>query len=118
MTQYRSAGLLAYNGYYGIDADSDTSLFEYGLLIKDCGHELRVIYGVDAKQNEYGEMVYYNFDTMIVDKEDIDNKINESWFDKERFLSFVGATEKEWLAFDYASKIFDLIKYYGYENIF
>lgn len=118
MTCYKSAGLLAYNGYTGIDVDPDTSLFEYGLLVKDHGNDLKVIYGVETKENEYGEQVYCDFNTVVISKEDIDSIINESWFDKEGFFSWNGMSEKEWLKVDYVTKIYDLIHYYGYENIF
>lgn len=118
MTCYRSAGLLAYNGYNGIDADPDTSLFEYGLLVKDYGNDLKVIYGVETKESEYGDIVYCDFDTAIVSKEDIGSIINESWFDKKGFFSYNGMSEKGWSKVDYTIRIYDLIHYYGYENIF
>lgn len=106
--------LLANNGYYGTDTDTETSLLEYGLLVKDGGVEFHCIYGVEQSRKT-GD--YITFDTGWKSKKEIDETINESWFDKQAFLDYMNITESEWLKCDYCSKLNDLIRYYGYENI-
>jgi hypothetical protein len=98
-----------YNDFYGTDASNEISLFEYGLLVKDIDEsELRCIYRIDQNQ----------FDVAHISYQAITDMINESWFDKESFLNTQGITESEWLKGSYVNKLFDMIQYYGYENIF
>jgi succinate dehydrogenase flavin-adding protein (antitoxin of CptAB toxin-antitoxin module) len=44
--------------------------------------------------------------------------LNESWFNKEAFLSWNGMTECDWINMRFVNKLSDLLNYYGYENIF
>jgi hypothetical protein len=41
-----------------------------------------------------------------------------AWVDWISFLSTMGARREEWDAQPFAIRIFDLLNYYGYENIF
>lgn len=100
-------------GYIGIDRDLECSLFEYGFIALDKPLEkelfLRVKVqnvGMEFARIEYGYLSY----------QDIDQAINESWFNKSSFLSYVRQDEDEWLNNPYVSKIYDLFSYYGYEN--
>ena len=95
--------------YSGIDASNIISLFEYGLLIKEDSESIHCYYQ-ESNEGEFG--------AGHLDKKDVDNIINESWFNKESFLSYLGMDENEWLNCGYAMKIHDLISFYGIDNIF
>jgi len=43
--------------------------------------------------------------------------IEDSWVEKDRFLSYVGMSETEWLELNLVNKLSDMIGYYGGENI-
>ena len=109
--------------FEGTDADLETSLFEYGLLVSivpDKDNQYQCIYSVGTStDDETGEDVHSNFDVGYLSVKEIEEKINESWFDKISFLSCVGFTSKEdeWLNLSFVSKLWDLLNYYGYENI-
>lgn len=99
--------------FQGIDVNDETSLFENGLLAsidvdKDGQHAC--LYAVSSEGNL--------FDVGYLSEDDLNNKINESWFDKDGFLSYLGMFESDWLALDFVFKLSDLLSYYGYENIF
>jgi|WetSurMetagenome_2_1015567.scaffolds.fasta_scaffold656430_2 hypothetical protein len=102
--------------YSGIDVSNEISLFEYGILAKETGEndELHVWYGIES--DESGD--YTKFDHGYITKSNINSLLDESWFDKDSFLSFIGMTEKDWKSDEhYISKLHDLFQYYGYENI-
>jgi hypothetical protein len=102
-------------GFEGCDISLEISLFEYGLVCKKHPDgDIQCWYGLGA-DNSYN---YNKFDSGHITEKEIKNTLNESWFDKKSFLSFVGCTEEEWLVRWCGNKISDLIEYYGYENIF
>lgn len=106
-----------YSNYTGIDASLEVSLYEYGLIwIKGAeGHEedFHFIYGVNG--NEKGE--YNRFDWADVP---IDVNPESEWdFVKwEKVSKFVGMSKDEFLKQSIPYIVFDLIAYYGSENIF
>jgi hypothetical protein len=110
-------------GFYGIDASSDISLFEYGLLGREIteyqcsiipAKYFQLIHVIDWQ--EYENPLCYDISTYSEDE--IKELINEDWFNKKSFFSFIGMDESEWLKIDAVSKIYDMISYTGNENIF
>ncbi len=96
-------------GFYGTDASLEESLTEYGLALKPSEKyegEFTVLY-------KNGE----TWDCITQSPEHFTSKINESWFDKSDFFSFVDSTESRWLSMPLVSQIQDLIHYYGVDNI-
>jgi len=103
------------NHFYGIDKSIDISILEYGVLVSKEPHEdnnYLIIYGV----NNYGDG-YQSFATILLSEQEVNSKIEESWFDKKLFLDYCGMNETEWLSLNMANKMRDLIAYYGCENI-
>lgn len=100
-------------GYTGIDKDLECSLFDYGFIALDMpeSKELHLF----IKVQDIG-MEFASIQAGWFSYQDINTVINESWFDKKSFLSFVGQNENEWLNNSYVCKISDLFSYYGYEN--
>jgi len=103
-----------YAEYEGIDADLETSLFEYGLIWKLTDGEYKFIYGVGY--NDDGEE-YNRFD-WATEEADIDPKEEWNFADWGDICFFVGQTETKFFAQPLPQIVFDLILYYGYENIF
>jgi len=104
-----------YSDYSGIDFSNEISLYEYGLLCKkQYNNDIHCIIG--AGVDESGN--YNKFCSSSITEEDIEIITNESWFNKELFLSFVGMTSSDWNNSGYINKISDMISYYGLENIF
>jgi hypothetical protein len=101
--------------YSGTDASKEISLYEYGLLcVEQHEEELHCYYGVGCDD----EGNYNMFCSGSITKPEIDSMINENWFHKHVFFSFLGMEEKNWLSSDsYISKLSDLLSYYGFENI-
>jgi hypothetical protein len=95
-------------GFYGTDASLEISMSEYNLALTKWGDlgEVTVLY-------KNGEV----WDCITQSPEYFTSKINESWFDKSGFFSFVGSTESRWLLMPLVSQIQDLIGYYGVDNI-
>jgi hypothetical protein len=106
-----------YNGYSGTDANLETSLFEYGLIwIKGAeGHEkdFHFIYGVGVDQDGS----YNKFDWADVS---INTDPEKEWdfVDWEKLGEFVGMSKDEFLKQSIPFIVYDLIAYYGTENIF
>ena len=106
--------LKEYNEYDGVDADLETSLFEYGLIWKLTDGEYKFIYGVGY--NDDGQE-YNRFD-WATEEADIDPKEEWDFADWGAVCSFVGQTEAEFFSQPLPQIVFDLISYYGCENIF
>ena len=95
--------------WFGIDASNEISLFEYGLLVKqDAKDSYTVIYKVSEN----------TFDTATITNVECNYLTKESWFDLAGFLSYVGSNADSWYSSNIAIRLFDLLTYYGYENIF
>lgn len=100
----------------GVDADLETSLFEYGFVAKqrpdkDYSDEYFVLY--DAGNNKY--------DTGHIRESELNNIVLGKEWAKEndilKFLSFVGSDLEDWLQTSFVNKLSDLISYWGVENI-
>jgi len=101
-------------GYKGIDASVEISLFEYGIAIKEIGESYNIIYGINQNDKRFNK-----FDQIFMKKDDINNFINNNdWIKKDEFFSYTGITEKNYQSLDILNKIYDLFQYYGAENIF
>lgn len=100
--------------FYGVDKSIDISILEYGVLVSkepDHNNEYLIIYGVNNDGNSY-----QSFATICLSEEEINSKIEESWFDKNSFFNTIGQQE-EWLSNSIANKMTDMLSYYGHENI-
>lgn len=96
--------------WYGIDASNEISLLEYGLLVKkepDKDDQYKIIYRVNSTQ----------FDFCHFSEKEVNEFLNEGWFNTEGFLNYCGMTENAWLKMNIANKLSDLLTYYGFENI-
>ena len=116
MKTTRTKRLYDYRAFNGIDASLDISLFEYGLIWKRIGKDYKFIYGVGFDK-DCAEVNYNQFDYAFLPI-DVDILDEYSWADFTGVLSFVGMSMDEWLKMPLPQKIFDLISYYGYEEIF
>ena len=103
-----------YAEYEGIDADLETSLFEYGLIWKLTDGEYKFIYGVGY--NDDGQE-YNRFD-WATEEAETDPKEEWNFAEWDKVCSFVGQTEAEFFAQPLPQIVFDLISYYGHENVF
>ena len=100
-------------GFEGIDVNLEISLFEYGMIARDKGNELQVIYvteWIDFEKPKYFDVSYISFDGL-------NSIINDSWFDKKEFLDFLGITETEFKESPKIMMLYNYISYYGTENI-
>ena len=100
----------------GVDANLETSLKEYGIAWKtaeDDEKDYLFYYGISS--NEQGE--YTRFDHSHLAK---NADIYKEWNFVEwgRVYSFTGCTKEEYDKMPLPQVVFDLILYYGYENIF
>jgi hypothetical protein len=102
--------------FHGTDADNETSLLEYGLLVSNELHEdgsgtQFCVYRIDENHFGTGHYKESEFDAIIK---------GEEWANEEDingFLSFVGTDKNEWLNLSFVNKMSDLINYWGIENI-
>jgi hypothetical protein len=107
-----------YNEYDGIDASLETSLFEYGMIWAKGieGHEkdYHFIYGVGI--NPFTSE-YNSFDWADIA---IDTDPRKEWdfVEWEKVLSFVGMNEDDFFNQPLPQIVYDLVSYYGHENIF
>ena len=102
--------------WQGVDADLETSLFEYGAVAKqprekDYPDEWFVLYKVDDDV----------FDTGWKRESELDAIVNlEEWASEEtinNFFSFLGTKVENWLEYSFIAKFNDLVSYFGIENI-
>lgn len=97
--------------FIGVDADLETSLFEYGLLVSaelDNSGEYQCVYSVGNG----------DFDVSYKTDNDINEVIEETWFEKNSFFDYLGTKEEEWVNTEFVNKLSDLLNYYGYQNFF
>ena len=60
-----------------------------------------------------------NFDSFFTNEDQLNNIINESWFDQKGFFNTCDIKmKKEYFNLWIGHKIDSLLSYYGYENIF
>lgn len=98
--------------FVGTDVNLETSLMEYGLLVS-----------TDVDKDGQHACLYKHtyegtFDVGYLSDMEVNAFLNESWFNKESFLTYVGLTECDWINMRFVNKLSDLLNYYGYENIF
>lgn len=102
-------------GFFGVDVDLEISLFEYNFLMRptDIKGEYQVIFAFSNQDFPLGVM----FDYGHISQKDINEYLEESWFDLEGFLSYTGDKNKEdFLSIPIQHQIYSLFSYYGYEN--
>lgn len=106
--------------WQGVDADLETSLFEYGFVAKqlaerDYDDEWFILYRVDDN----------NFDTGWKRESELDELIRgEDWVGQDDVDSFLGSmghgeSPEDWINdLDFIRKLSDLLSYWSPENIF
>lgn len=100
--------------WHGTDCDKVTSLFEYGLLVRYITKEKswQCIYRNPHESNKFS----YSW----ISEEDMREMFLTGWAkdDLKSFCSYVGDTWNDWLLRPVATRIYDLVSYYGAEEIF
>jgi hypothetical protein len=99
-------------GFTGPDASLDVSLFEYGIAYKVTDDEILFIYGT-----QYGYDEYIRFDRCPINT-DINIAKVYYWADLKAVQSSNGYSTKDWNTLPLEQKITDLLRYYGYDNLF
>lgn len=105
----KSISLLKSQGWDGPDADLATSLFEYGMAWREIGDETLFIYQHPSIPNR--------FDRCSLDSK-LDVQREYDWVRWTEFMSYVDMPLHQWLALPITMKIFDLVGYYGTDEIF
>ena len=100
-------------GYEGIDASLAISLYDYGLIWKedDTKGSYLCIYGVEAN----GKGGYNTFDYAYISMEDL---AGESWINWEALSDYAGADVLEAVKANDPAALYDILSYYGCENVF
>lgn len=95
-------------GFKGLDADLQTSLMEYSFIAKDLPETKELfIYLINYRGRiDFGWISY----------KDINEVIDESWFNSKSFFESLGTNKKDWLKSSYIQKIGDLFYHYSPEN--
>ena len=100
----------------GIDASLEISLKEYGIVWKTGKTETLFFYGIETNKGDYNRFDHGNFSN------DLDVKREFCWMnesDWKRFLDCIGQNSfDQWNAFALGTKLFDLVTYFGSENVF
>ena len=111
-TEINTIPKLEKHGYSGTDACLATSLFEYGLAWKEENNQIEFIYGISVNGTEYNKFDRCTFDTALNVYEEFD------WACFEEVHLCMGHIKEDWDALPLPQKIYDLVNYYGFENIF
>ena len=104
------------DGFIGVDASLEISLFEYGFILlknEHCTNDNEYFFVArnfahdDEKKDLYssGYIIEEDLDNIVKGKEWADKKDNAS------FLSCVGSNKKEWFKLNIASKVAELLVY-------
>lgn len=96
----------------GMDIDIETSLKEYGLAWQSWEDETVFYYGIAHDGEEYTR-----FDWGTIDN-DTDIKNEYDWANFQDVAETMGMTITEWDKTPLTQKIWDLLSFYGYENVF
>ena len=112
ITEIDNIAKIEQNGYIGTDACLAISLFEYGLAWKEDNNQIEFIYGIGLEETEYNRFDRCTFDLDLDIKEEFD------WADFSEVASFTGMTSTDWDNLPLPFKIYDLVRYYGFENVF
>ena len=100
----------------GTGIDIEISLKEYGLAWIERENEFRFYFGIETNSN--GEHISFDWGYF---KKNLDFWNEFNWMNKDDvkgFLDTTGMTKEEFDAMSLPNKIFDLVDYYGYENVF
>jgi len=111
-TEINTIPKLEKHGYAGIDACLATSLFEYGMAWKEENNQIEFIYGIGVNGTEYNKFDRCTFDT------DLDVYKEFDWADLEEVFLCMGSKKEDWDALPLPQKIYDIVSYYGFENVF
>ena len=106
----------SYKHLAGVDATIDISLLEYGMVWFDDPDkdEIEFFYGIKHDDNDD----YCQFDNGWF-KRDLDPKQEWNWIeDWNDVASSLGMAAEEFLKLPLTQMVFDLVNYYGYQNIF
>jgi len=99
------------NGYAGFDNSLETSLFEYGFIFSRIDPlsegDLRIWFKIVGNTFDWSDF-----------KQDLDFWKEFSWADKNNLLRFLGMDEESFNNDTLESKIYALVSYYGYENVY
>jgi hypothetical protein len=104
-------------GFFGTDADLETSLFEYQFICTP--------YKADGREDEYF-CIYQQgpdqYGTGFITEESLNNLMKgEDWLNEEDIKSMLNSVDlslNDWLERPFVHKLRDLLGYYGSENIF
>lgn len=101
----------------GMDADLEVSVTEYGLAWcrnEHCETEQQLFF----IYRQFGDLYGCAYHKEV----EADNIIKGKDWARERdvksFLSTMGMTNQEWLGLSHGQKVYDLVQYWGIENIF
>lgn len=102
--------------FEGIDRDLETSLFEYNVIASKEEHEDGsgthfVVYKINDDAYGTGHISEETINGYIEGKEFMDSK------DIRQFLRWSDSIKEDWLKQSFIQKLYDLISYWGYENI-
>jgi hypothetical protein len=111
-TELNTISKLEKHGYAGIDACIATSLFEYGMAWKEDDKQIEFIYGTGLKEEDYNRFDRCSFALDLDVYEEFD------WACFEEVHLCIGSIKEDWDALPLPQKIYDLVSYYGFENIF
>jgi len=111
-TELNTISKLEHLGYIGTDADLATSLFEYGMAWKEDDKQIEFIYGTGLKEEDYNRFDRCSFAL------DLDVYKEFDWACFEEVHLCMGSIKEDWDALPLPQKIYDLVSYYGFENIF
>lgn len=103
--------LLELAGFEGPDASLEESLEEYGMAWRDLGSEVLFVYFI---REDGGEKHY---DRDIITK-DTDFQREYNWADFNAVADAYGITVDEWMQYPLTEKVYNLVQYYGWENVF
>lgn len=99
------------NGYAGFDSSLEISLFEYGFIFSRTDPlsegDLRIWFKIVGNTFDWADF-----------KQDLDFWKEFSWANKNNLLRFLGMDEESFNNDTLESKIYSLVNYYGYENVY
>ena len=108
------------NKLEGVDASVDISLGEYGFgwIKSDCGTEYQFWYG--TKIDDHGDFIAFDWCSYGA-KTDV--KEEWCWAEWDEIFMHLGIEnleedQNEWFGLELPQKVYDLLNYYGYENMF
>lgn len=112
ITEIDNITKLEENSYIGTDACLAISLFEYGLAWKEDNNQIEFIYGIGIEGTEYNRFDRCTFAL------DLDIRREFDWADFDEVVSCTGMTSTDWDDLPLPFKIYDLVRYYSFENVF